>query len=179
MPGNGHLVVWLMAIRARMVVSRVVHGPQRLETGGDLPVVLYGCESWTLNKLDEDRLNCFERKILRRIYGPVEESRGEWRIRHNHELYDLFNDHTIVGIAKSSRLRWAGHIMRMPNNRVVRKIFEGRPVGSRTVGRPRKRWEDDVDNDARKINVRNWRALTSNRENWRRAVEEAKALHGL
>uniref|UniRef100_A0A1B0F0M5 Uncharacterized protein n=1 Tax=Phlebotomus papatasi TaxID=29031 RepID=A0A1B0F0M5_PHLPP len=64
-----------------------------------MPVVLYGCESWTLNKLDEDRLNCFERKILRRIYGPVEESRGGWRIRHNYELYDLFNDPGLDGQA--------------------------------------------------------------------------------
>lgn len=88
-------------------------------------------------------------------------------------MYDLLNDHTIVGIVKLSRLKWVGHVIRMPNNKIVRKVFEARTVGSRTVRRPRKRWKDDVNNDARKINIRNWKTLTGNRENWRRSVDEA------
>jgi hypothetical protein len=71
------------------------------------PVLTYGTETWVLSKQDEHCLSIFERKILRRIYGPVMD-RGTWRIRTNQELYQLCGENDIVKFCKLSRLRWAG-----------------------------------------------------------------------
>jgi hypothetical protein len=68
------------------------------------PVVLYGCESWTLMKTDEE-LNIFERKILRKIYGPSCVNRV-WRAKHNDELYNLYKEPSIVKVIKTARLKW-------------------------------------------------------------------------
>jgi hypothetical protein len=69
------------------------------------PVLTYGAETWVLSKQDEHRLSIFERKILRRIYGPVMD-RGKWGIRTNEELYQLCGENEIVKFCKLSRLRW-------------------------------------------------------------------------
>ena len=70
----------------------------------------YGAETWVLSKQDEHRRSIFERKILRRIYGPVIDG-GRWRIRTNQELYQLCGENDIVKFCKLSRLRWAGHVI--------------------------------------------------------------------
>jgi hypothetical protein len=63
------------------------------------PLVLYGTESWTFTKADEEKLRIFERRILRSIYGPTCED-GIWRIKYNDELYSLYKDADIVRIIK-------------------------------------------------------------------------------
>jgi hypothetical protein len=79
-----------------------------------LPVVLYGCESWSLTSREECRLRVFENKVLRRIFGPKrDEVTGEWRRLHNKELYALYSSPSIIRVMKSRRLRWAGHVARM------------------------------------------------------------------
>jgi hypothetical protein len=79
-----------------------------------LPVVLYGCETWSLTLREECRLRIFENKVLRRIYGPKrDEVTGEWRRLHNKEFYTLFYSAYIIRVIKSRRLRWAGHVARM------------------------------------------------------------------
>jgi hypothetical protein len=79
-----------------------------------LPVVLYGCESWSLTLREECRLRVFENKVLRRIFGPKrDEVTGEWRRLHNKELYALYSSPNIIRVVKSRRLRWAGHVARM------------------------------------------------------------------
>jgi hypothetical protein len=71
---------------------------------------MYGAEAWALSKVDEARLGVFERKILRRIYGPLCE--GElWRSRYNEELYHLYDEIDLVTAIRISRPRWAGHIV--------------------------------------------------------------------
>jgi hypothetical protein len=67
----------------------------------------------------------------------------------------------------------------MAEDRVVKKVFKGKPGGRRLRGRPRKRWLDDVEEDLRKMGVRRWRSRVENREEWDVIVSEAKALHGL
>jgi hypothetical protein len=84
-----------------------------------LPVVLYGCENWSLTLREECRLRVFENKVLRRIFGPKrDEVTGEWRRLHNKELYTLYSSPNIFRVMKSRRLRWAGHVARMGRGEV-------------------------------------------------------------
>jgi len=79
-----------------------------------LPVVLYGCETWSLTLREEMKLRVFENMVLRRIFGPRrDEVTGEWMRLHNEELSDLYSSSNIVRVIKSRRMRWAGHVARM------------------------------------------------------------------
>jgi len=79
-----------------------------------LPVVLYGCETWSLTLREERRLRVFENRVLRKIFGPRrDEVKGEWRKLHNEELRDLYSLPNIVRVVKSRRMRWMGHVARM------------------------------------------------------------------
>jgi len=78
-----------------------------------LPVVLYGCETWSLTLREERRLRVFENRVLRRVFGPMrDEVTGEWRKLHNEELRDLYSLPNIVRVVKSRRMRWAEHVVR-------------------------------------------------------------------
>jgi hypothetical protein len=79
-----------------------------------LPVVLYGCETWSLTLREERRLRVFENRVLRRIFGPRrDEVMGGWRKLHNEELRDLYSSPSIIRSIKSWRMRWAGNVTRM------------------------------------------------------------------
>jgi hypothetical protein len=83
-----------------------------------LPVVLYGCETWSLTLREEHRLRVFENRVLKRIFGPKRvEVTGEWRKLHNEELRDLYSSPSIIRIVKLRRMRWAGHVARMREKR--------------------------------------------------------------
>jgi hypothetical protein len=76
-----------------------------------LPVVLYGCETWSLTLREEHRLRVFENRVLRRIFGlKGDEVTGGWRKLHNEEFHDLYSLPSIIRIIKSRRMRWAGHV---------------------------------------------------------------------
>ena len=78
------------------------------------PVVLYGCETWSLTRLEERKLRVFENMLLRRIFGRRRnEVTGKWRRLHNEELNDLYSSPNIVRVIKTRRMRWAGHVARM------------------------------------------------------------------
>ena len=105
-----------------------------------LPVVLYGCETWSLTLREEHRLRVFENRVLRRIGGPKRDGiTGEWRKLHNEELNSLYSSLNIVWLIKSRRMRWAGHVARMEEGRGVNKVLVGKPEGKRPLGRPRRR----------------------------------------
>lgn len=144
-----------------------------------LPVVTYGAETWTISKMDESKLMVFERKILRKIFGPIKIDEHNWRIRMNHELEELYNRPSIVGIIKSRRLGWLGHVQRMDDSRVVHQVLSITPLGKRPLGRPKLRWCDNVKEDLNKLNVTNWKAKASDRGKWKEVVEKAKTHLGL
>jgi hypothetical protein len=79
-----------------------------------LPVILYGCKTWSLTLREEHRLRVFENKVLRRMFGPKrDEVTGGWRKLRNEELHDLYSSPSIIRIIKSKRVRWAGHVARI------------------------------------------------------------------
>jgi len=88
------------------------------------PVVTYGCEAWTLINRDEQHLRIFERRILRKIYSPVQNKDGSWRIRMNYELHELIGNADIVRFIKSRRIAWLGHVMRMDDKRTPKRMLE-------------------------------------------------------
>jgi hypothetical protein len=89
-----------------------------------------------LTASDENRLNIFERKILRKIYGPTQNPDGSWTIKTNQELRHKMKQEDTVKFIKSQRLRWVGHVMRMEKTRTTRKITEWTPYKTRPVWRP-------------------------------------------
>ena len=98
-------------------------------------MVLYGCETWSLTLGEERRLRVFENRELRKVFGPKrDEVTGEWRKLHNEELNDLYSLHSIVRVVKSRRMRWAGHVARMGEDRGVHRVLVGKPEGKRPFG---------------------------------------------
>jgi len=106
-----------------------------------LPVVLYGCETWSLTLKEELRLRIFGNRALRRIFGPKKDMvRGEWRKLYNEELNDLYSLPNIFRLIKLRKMRWAGQVVRLGERRGVIRILVGKPEGKRPLGRPRRRW---------------------------------------
>jgi hypothetical protein len=93
-----------------------------------LPIVSYGCETWSLTLREESRLKVFENRVLRRIFGPRrDEGRGEWRKLHNEQLDDVYCSPNTVRVIKSRRMRWTGHVTRMGERKGVYRVFVGKP----------------------------------------------------
>jgi hypothetical protein len=92
-----------------------------------LPVVLYGCETWSVTLREEHRWRVFENSVLRKIFGPRREEDGAWRKLHNDELHNLYSSPNIVRVIKSRRMWWAGHVGRM--GEVFTGFWVGGPTG--------------------------------------------------
>ena len=99
-----------------------------------MPVVLYGCETWSLTLREERRLRVFENRVLRRKFGPKKnETTGESKKQHNEELNDLYCSINNMQVIKSRRMRWAGHVARMGEERGCIGSWWGNPR-ERTTG---------------------------------------------
>ena len=112
-----------------------------------LPVVLYGYETWSLALREERRL-----RVLRRMFGPKrEEVTRQWRKLHNVELNDLYFSPNIFRVIKSRRMRLAEHVACMGEWRGVYRVLVGKPEGRRPLGRPRRRWENNISLDLQEV----------------------------
>jgi hypothetical protein len=118
-----------------------------------LPFVLDGCETWSLTLREERRLR-FENRVLRRLFGPKRDAvTVEWRKLHNEEVNNLYSLPNIVQVIKLRRMKWAWHVARMVEGRGVYRGLVGKPEGRRPLGRPRRRWEDNIRMDLRDVVV--------------------------
>jgi len=116
---------------------------------------------------------------LRRIFGPRrDEVTGEWRRLHNEELNDLNSSPNIVRVIKSRRMRWAGHVACMGEERGVYSVLLGKPEGRRPVGRPRRRWLDNIRMDLQEAGCvyMDWIGLAQDRDKWRTLVSAVMNL---
>jgi hypothetical protein len=117
-------------------------------------------ETWFLTLKEEHGLRVFENKVLKRIFGPTrDEVTGEWRKLHNEELRDLYSSPSIIRIIKSRRMRWAGHVARMVQKRNAYRLLVGNPEGKRPLGRPRRRWVDNIRMDLGEVRWGIWTGL--------------------
>ena len=116
---------------------------------------------------------------FRKIYGPTLDNDGTWRIKTNEELEKLIRKKNIERFIKSQRLRWAAHVIRMDTTRTVKKLTEWEPCSPGPVGKPRLRWLDQVEEDLKKMKVRNWREKCKDRRLWNKIAKQAKTHQGL
>jgi hypothetical protein len=117
-------------------------------------------------------LGIFERQILRKIFGPVNID-SAWRIRNNMEIDELIEGADIVRFIKAHRIKWLGHIQRMDQARPTRKLLDWKPVGTRPVGKPRQRWQENVMEYLKKLEVKNWKETAKDRRTGRDLAEKA------
>jgi hypothetical protein len=105
--------------------------------------------------------------VLRKIFGPEREEDGSWRKSHNDELHSLYFSPN-VRVIKLRRRRWAGHVAHMGEGRSVYRVLVGTRKGNRSLGRPRRRWEDNIKMDLRETGIdgENWIHLAQDRVQW-------------
>jgi hypothetical protein len=98
--------------------------------------------------------------------------KGEWRKLHNEELNDLYSLPNIVRVVKSRRMRWAGRVARMGEDRFVHRVLVGKPEGKRPLGRPRHRWGDNIKMVLHEVGEGrgDWMELAQDRDRWRALV---------
>jgi hypothetical protein len=115
----------------------------------------------------------FENRVLRRVFGPKRDKvTGEWRKLYNEELNDLYSLPNIVRVVKSKQMRWARHVERMGEDKGVHRVLVGKPERKRPLGRPRRRWEDNIKMDLQEVGGGggNWIELAEDRDRWQALV---------
>ena len=138
-----------------------------------LPLVLYGCETWSLTLREERRLRVFENRVLRRVFGPKrDEVTGKRRKLCNEELNELYSLPNTVRVVKSRQMRWSRHVVHMGEDRGVHRVLVGKPEGKTALGRPRRRWEDNIKMDLQEVGggCGDWMELALDRDGWRALV---------
>jgi len=128
---------------------------------------------------EERKLRVFENMVLRRIFGPRrDEVTVEWRRLHNEEINDLYSSPNIVRVIKSRRMRWVGHVARIGEERGVYWILVGKPEGKRPLGRPRRRWVDNIRMGLQEVGCGyvDWIGLAQDRDRWRTLVSTVMNL---
>jgi len=135
----------------------------------------YGSETWILTKRDTGKLNIFERKVYRRILGPVYDNEKEnWRILTNKEIYASVKNCTVMETIRLDRLRWFGHVQRMKENRIPKTVLYMNLGTTRLRSIPRNRWQDEVREDGRIVGGERWQEKVHNREEWKKLLRTAR-----
>ena len=151
----------------------------RLQRTIILPVVLYGCETWSPILKEERRLSVFENRVLRRIFGPKrDEVTGELGKLRTEELNDPYSSSDIVRVIKLRKMRWEGHVARMGERRDVYGVLVGKSEGKRPLGRPSPRWEDNIKMDFQEVGCggMDWIELAEGRDRCRTLVNAVMKL---
>jgi hypothetical protein len=126
-----------------------------------LPVVLYGCGTWSVTLREEHRLRVFGNRVLSGIFGLTrDEVTGEWRMLHSGELHNLYPSPDIIRQIQSRRMRWAGHVARMGGGEKRVQGFGVKVRRKELLERPRRRWEDVIKMDLREIGWGVWSGFT-------------------
>jgi len=115
--------------------------------------VTYASERWVLKEIIIQKLLVFERKILRRIFGPTKENQI-WRVKTNEGLDKLIKHKNIINYIKAQRLNWFGHVQRIPDTRTVKEIFNWKPLTERSQGIPKYGWEDNITQDICQMKIK-------------------------
>jgi hypothetical protein len=125
----------------------------------------YGCKTWSLTLREEHELGIFENGVLRMIFEPKREEDRSWRKLHNNKLHGLYSSPNVVKVIKPRRMKWAGHVALVGEERGVYRILVGRPEGTRPLGRPWCRWEDNINMVLMEIGIDgvNWIHLAQDR----------------
>jgi hypothetical protein len=135
-----------------------------------LPVVLYGCETWSL---------ILRNRVLGRIFGlKSDEVIGGWRKLRNEELHNLYSSPSIIRMMKSRSMRWAGLVASMEEKRDAYRFLVGNPEEKIPLGGPRRRWEDNIKMDLREIGWggMDWIDLAQDEDQWRALVNTVMNL---
>jgi hypothetical protein len=143
----------------QMLKSKIISRRYKLQIYKTLirPVVIYGAETWTLTATEENALRRFERKVLRKIYGPVV-NKGIWRIRYNNEMCKLMGREDIVRFITAQRIQWLSHVERVDETAMPKRVLNVKLYATRRIGRPRIRWLEYVIADLRRMElVDGWR----------------------
>ena len=119
----------------------------------------------------------FERRIMRKIFGPTRTADGSWRIKTDREINYILKGQNIIGFIKKQRLNWLGHVERLAEGNILQKIERWKPMCKRPIGRPKTCWEDDVLEDIKRINIGNWKKVAQNGDRWKKVVEQARTLY--
>jgi len=128
---------------------------------------------------EERKARVFENTVLRRIFGPRrDEVTRERRGLHNEELNDFYSSPNILRVIKLRRMRWAGHVARMGEEKGVYRLLLGKPEGKKPMGRPRRRWVDNIRTDLQEVGCGyvDWIGLAQDRDRWRTLVSAVMNL---
>lgn len=141
------------------------------------PILTYSAETVTLTQKEENKLQITERKIIRTIVGNVKTKENEVRPLMNYEIEKELEGENIVTTIKAMRIRWLGHLWRAGPKSKIREVVEWEPGRRRRKGRPKSTWIKEVEEDLKRIGIKNWKEKVYYRKIWREIVEKIKKSH--
>jgi hypothetical protein len=168
-------------IHKKLFTSKLISLNVKLQLYNTLIHLRVTCasETWVLKENMINKLMTFERKTMRKIYGPTRTEDEYWRIKTNHEINDILKGQNVIGFIKKQRLNWLGHVEYMAEDNIVQRIKRWKPMSKRPIGRPKTHWEGNVLEDIKNMKVRNWKNIAQNRDIWKKVVEQARTLNRL
>jgi len=139
---------------------------------------LTASETWKLTKRDRKQMNIFLRKVYSRIFGPVYGNEKEnWRILTNKEIFVRVKKPTITETIRLNRLYWFGHVHRMQENRIPKRVLYMNLGTTRVRCRPRNRWQDEVREGGRIVGGEEWQEKGHNREELKKLLKTKESSH--